>query len=726
MRIRQEIIIKFLSAAMVVLLIFSGIFGGLGYRAYAAQTTYPENDTVTISDNETENKYPEITPESTSYLYCYNQLATWDSGETMQRYYKDLRDICWDFYNGELEASYELIWEDENDSSNKVYEWCIDKALHKTDYNLTEDEYAVTETALFGDMPIFYFLFVRSGYQSKDDGTPDYTSARQKITIPFGDDLKVYFVNRDYDGMNYKDKSRREECKKEIEAKLHYIYDLTQKYKTKYDKQQVVFQEISRASDYNSFNEEDEVNYYSHSVIGNVEEKDIVCEGYAKSVQMYLNYCNVETIAITGIAIGIGHVWNATVLDDGKWYYSDLTWSDDTYKESSNQSYSRWIGSNSSQVNIPKRYFDMTHNPFLTFQLPETAQDDVYMRPYDEYVTYDIQKQKPVQEIKEQLIDKITDCIIKGKTQVDILYDESRDYDVMSYILSSINDAISNINEKTGDTWCETYPWDYSSVSHYELLDDNGNKLLDTNGESVYKRRFILSLSKKEEQDGYLIKKYNFPYNCVELTSIGQIYNRQKTFIVPQKIENQDLMIFAPDNISEFNWDKVIFQSNMKVIYERSFRFSGISSVKLNDGLKQIKYGAFSDCRNLKSVYIPESVNVIENYAFGYVFGDKGFEKSDGFTIYGEAGSAAQKYAEDNGFAFIEGRMNEITYGDANGDGKIDSRDAVVIKKYVAGFTGFTIDLEASDVNADGKVDTRDAVKILKKIAGFDVTLGAA
>ena len=210
------------------------------------------------------------------------------------------------------------------------------------------------------------------------------------------------------------------------------------------------------------------------------------------------------------------------------------------------------------------------------------------------------------------------------------------------------------------------------------------------------------------------------------MTSIGQIYNQQKTFIVPQKIENQDLMIFAPDNISEFNWDKVIFQSNMKVIYERSFRFSGISSVKLNDGLKQIKYGAFSDCRNLKSVYIPESVNVIENYAFGYVFGDNGFEKSDGFTIYGEAGSAAQKYAEDNGFTFIEGRMNEITYGDANGDGKIDSRDAVVIKKYVAGFTGFTIDLDAADVNADGKVDTRDAVKILKKIAGFDVTLGEA
>ena len=56
----------------------------------------------------------------------------------------------------------------------------------------------------------------------------------------------------------------------------------------------------------------------------------------------------------------------------------------------------------------------------------------------------------------------------------------------------------------------------------------------------------------------------------------------------------------------------------------------------------------------------------------------------------------------------------------------VTEKSIAVIKKYVAGFTGFTIDLEASDVNADGKVDTRDAVKILKKIAGFDVTLGEA
>ena len=215
MRIRQEIKIKFLSAAMVVLLIFSGIFGGIGYRAYAAQTTYHENDTVTISDNETENKYPEITPESTSYLYCYNQLATWDSGETMQRYYKDLRDICWDFYNGELEATYYLFWEDENDSSNNEYEWCIDKLLHKSDYNLTEDEYAIVETALYEDMPIFYFLYSMYSTGDDEDGNTDYTTARAGITIKNDDDIIIYILNRDDSwSVNYRDKSRRAECRK--------------------------------------------------------------------------------------------------------------------------------------------------------------------------------------------------------------------------------------------------------------------------------------------------------------------------------------------------------------------------------------------------------------------------------------------------------------------------------------------------------------------------------
>lgn len=66
----------------------------------------------------------------------------------------------------------------------------------------------------------------------------------------------------------------------------------------------------------------------------------------------------------------------------------------------------------------------------------------------------------------------------------------------------------------------------------------------------------------------------------------------------------------------------------------------------------------------------------------------------------------------------------DIRFGDSNGDGIVDSKDAVMIKRYMAGYTDQKIDLAASDVNADGIVDSKDAVKILKKLAGYDVVLG--
>lgn len=66
----------------------------------------------------------------------------------------------------------------------------------------------------------------------------------------------------------------------------------------------------------------------------------------------------------------------------------------------------------------------------------------------------------------------------------------------------------------------------------------------------------------------------------------------------------------------------------------------------------------------------------------------------------------------------------DIRFGDSNGDGIVDSKDAVMIKRYMAGYTNQIIDLAASDVNADGTVDSKDAVKILKKLAGYDVVLG--
>ena len=61
--------------------------------------------------------------------------------------------------------------------------------------------------------------------------------------------------------------------------------------------------------------------------------------------------------------------------------------------------------------------------------------------------------------------------------------------------------------------------------------------------------------------------------------------------------------------------------------------------------------------------------------------------------------------------------------GDANNDEKIDTQDAVLLKKYLAGYSDLGINEEACDVNSDGEINSADAVILLKYLAGDDVGL---
>ena len=60
----------------------------------------------------------------------------------------------------------------------------------------------------------------------------------------------------------------------------------------------------------------------------------------------------------------------------------------------------------------------------------------------------------------------------------------------------------------------------------------------------------------------------------------------------------------------------------------------------------------------------------------------------------------------------------EIVWGDANGDGKVNTKDATRILRYYAGLISDSeIDLVAADVNGDGNVNTKDATRILRYYA---------
>ena len=133
-------------------------------------------------------------------------------------------------------------------------------------------------------------------------------------------------------------------------------------------------------------------------------------------------------------------------------------------------------------------------------------------------------------------------------------------------------------------------------------------------------------------------------YACEDLTiycfenSVAQTYaednNNAYILIDP---------LYAPD---------ILVPSALKTIEAEAF--SGIAAkwVKLAEGVKSIGSKAFTDCSNLRGIYIPRSCTSIAADAFS----------GNAITIYGYKGSYAETYALNQGFNFID-EDGKITYG---------------------------------------------------------------
>lgn len=66
----------------------------------------------------------------------------------------------------------------------------------------------------------------------------------------------------------------------------------------------------------------------AHDAYGALVEKRTVCEGYSEAFKLICNYYNIPSVCITGKAGGGAHMWNAVQMDDGYWYFLDITWDD--------------------------------------------------------------------------------------------------------------------------------------------------------------------------------------------------------------------------------------------------------------------------------------------------------------------------------------------------------------------------------------------------------------
>ena len=99
-------------------------------------------------------------------------------------------------------------------------------------------------------------------------------------------------------------------------------------------------------------------------------------------------------------------------------------------------------------------------------------------------------------------------------------------------------------------------------------------------------------------------------------------------------------------------------------------------------------------------------------------------------TYVSADGAAAENTVEivfdsaENAAAIVTagGAAPRIKYGDANGDGTVNLRDSMQLKKFVAG-TSVEIDAAASDLNGDGQVNIKDLNLLKKLLVGDETTI---
>ena len=222
------------------------------------------------------------------------------------------------------------------------------------------------------------------------------------------------------------------------------------------------------------------------------------------------------------------------------------------------------------------------------------------------------------------------------------------------------------------------------------------------------------------------------------VTAINQFAFQETSLInvtIPDSVTSIDSYLFYNCKLLE----NVTLGNKTTSINNSSFlNCINLVSIDIPDNVISIGADAFKGCRRINSVTIPSSVNTIGAYAVGY---DEWKNKKTGFTICGVKDSAAEKYANDNGFTFIP--INDeptepatepttvepttepapaVMVGDVNGDDVVNGADAGILNRYTSGWKGYESKIKsmtAADINGDGNINGADAGILARYTSGW-------
>lgn len=226
--------------------------------------------------------------------YAYSSLLGLEDGEDMADFYNEIHEVASDFHMSLNDAKFK-----ESKENNAYYVAEINYA----DNGITSDQALAVWSAYIKDHPLYYWISTGTTYTDEN------------LTLVVADE--------------YIDGEVRESVNAGIYRKVEEYIDFLEGESSVYGITLGLHDAIIQGADYayeadgvTPSNSND-----AHSIIGVLLRGEGVCESYAKAFQLILNYCGIENIFVTGYA-GEAHGWNLVQLDDGRWYWYDLTWDD--------------------------------------------------------------------------------------------------------------------------------------------------------------------------------------------------------------------------------------------------------------------------------------------------------------------------------------------------------------------------------------------------------------
>ncbi len=283
--------------------------------------------------------------------YAYNSLLKLNNAEKLTELYKRFDKAADAFHSGTV-----TLTEDDD---------YVVESVKYSDLGLNAEEAMAAWSAYRIDHPLYYWISGNITYDSKIINLicdTDYADASVRALL----NAKIYSG---------------------VEAFVEEGYT-SSKYNTALAFHDLIILAIDYAYEADGVTPEDDV--WAHNVIGVFDKGAGVCESYSKTFQLLLNYCDIENVLVSGWA-NEAHAWNLIKLDDGNWYWCDLTW-DDTPEFMWGISYRYFCVNDTVNVGWTDGPFSMAAATFVSNHTPngkiDTGINYNYELPARSSVTY--------------------------------------------------------------------------------------------------------------------------------------------------------------------------------------------------------------------------------------------------------------------------------------------------------------------------------------------------